>query len=365
MYTSVMKHFCYVGLACFALSLASCQWLHIDAISGSTLVWQSGSNNFYNQEAATTLSGPSIIKLDGEVEKPVTVKLSKMPLRSVTVREVVYDQAGDSLAFKGTFRYDGYALCDILSALKVDKASKEDFWPPVDLYVEVSNDKGQKAVFSWGELFYSGNMYSIVIAKRVTRVIPGKTGELWTLPEQMKLVVESDLISQRNIDTPTRITVKSLKGNYVVNRDPIVFSQFDGTLRLMGAPQDTLAVLTTPPSDLPVVAYPLAYYGHGMGYKGVRTYQGQFLRDVLMPYFKGNYEALRSGMLSISGVDGYRSSFALSEIINRNDQREVLLMFGLGKGEEEGRTSFSLYAGCDAFADRSIKGLEEIRLTYD
>lgn len=59
-------------------------------------------------------------------------------------------------------------------------------------------------------------------------------------------------------------------------------------------------------------------------------------------------------------MDGYRASFSLSELINRNDQRDPLLMFGASK--EKGHEAFSLYAGCDMFADRSIKGLNKITL---
>ena len=117
--------------------ITSCISLDLDAISGSTLVWNSGSNNYFNREAYTTLPGPKKLVIDGEVEEVTEIKLSRFPLRTVTVKEAVYCPQGDSIAFKGAYRYDGYALCDILSTLKVDKASKEDFWPPVDIYIEV------------------------------------------------------------------------------------------------------------------------------------------------------------------------------------------------------------------------------------
>jgi hypothetical protein len=52
-----------------------------------------------------------------------------MPLRTVTVREVKYDGPRRFAVFQRHFPYDGYALCDILSSLKVNKDSTEDFWP--------------------------------------------------------------------------------------------------------------------------------------------------------------------------------------------------------------------------------------------
>src|SRR5574344_1342388 len=69
------------------ISLSSCKNFGLDAISGSTLVWQSGSNNFFNPEPSVTLEGSKYITIDGEVESKTTIKLSKLPLRSITVRE--------------------------------------------------------------------------------------------------------------------------------------------------------------------------------------------------------------------------------------------------------------------------------------
>ncbi|MDD2289471.1 MAG: hypothetical protein PHT64_02705 [Bacteroidales bacterium] len=341
-----------IGLAFLA---PSCIMLDLDAVSGSTLVWNSGSNNYFNREAYTTLQGPKKIFIDGEVEQPAEVKLSRFPLRTVTVKEATWCREGDSIAFLGTFRYDGYALCDILSSLRVDKASKEDLWPPIDLYIEVRNQAGDLAVFSWGEIFYPANMYGIVIAKRVTRVIPGKTGELWNLPTTTKLVSETDLVSVRNIKNPTHITIRSLRGNYVVNRDPLVLENDPGRIAIQTSLQDTLAVITRPDSDLPVISYPVFFYGNSTGYKGVREFSGQMLSRIIHPWFPpDDYNTVQTGMLSIAGVDGFRAAFSLSEVVNRNDHREILLM-------QKGK-SFSLYTAPDAFADRCIKGLSEIRL---
>ena len=85
-------------------------------------------------------------------------------------------------------------------------------------------------------------------------------------------------------------------------------------------------------------------------------------------YFPNDDKTLREGMLCVESVDGYRASFSLSEIINRADQNDPLLMYGNNSKkkdtglEEKGRESFSIYAGCDMFADRAIKGLSCITL---
>ena len=343
-----------VLLALF-LSLTSCKYLHIDGYSGSTLIWESGANNYFNTESPATLRMISEILITGETEGDQLVSLDKMPWHSVTIREVVID--GDSAKFLGTFRYDGVALSDILSSVKIDKDSKEDFYPPVDLYVEVWNDAGEFATFSWGEIIYSNDVYNIIIAKAATRVIPSKTGEKWEIPQSGKVVVGSDLFSERGISSPTKIVIKSLKGDYKVNRDPERF--YSDNLDILKS-SNLIASINSLPSDLPVIDRKTIYYGNGMGYKGVRVFSGIRINGLLNNIFPSDKKSLREGLVSIEGVDGYRASFSLSELINRVDGMEPLVMFG--DSAEKGRERFSLYSDCDLFADRSIKGINKITL---
>ena len=365
----------YFVLALLFLTLTSCRNFRIDGFTGSTLLWESGANNYFNQEKATELETPKFLLVTGEVEKDVKLLLEKIPWHSVAVKEGRMN--GDTLKFEGTFRYDGFALCDILSSIKIDKRSKNDFYPPVDLYVVVYNHKGEYATFSWGEIFYSANMYQIIVAKNVTRVVPGKTGVLWNLSKTSKLVVGTDMLSARNIDNPTKIVIKSLSGNFKVNRNPEKF--YTETMELNG-PDSTYAKLDKLPQELPVLSFKTIYYGNSMGYKGIKTFTGVSLGEVMRPYYPVDDSSLRTGLVCIEGVDGYRSSFSLSELINRNDQQEVLLMFGVSKNKnrgknsgennvkdmkkdnDKGRETFSVYAGCDMFADRSIKGVNKITL---
>jgi len=144
------KFFYCMSLLSAVCLFSSCRYWP-DAISGATWQWQSGSNNYYSQEEATKLKGPDRITVLGEVPVEQVVKLKRIPYRSVAVREARLH--GDSVIFEGLFRYDGYALCDILSAIKVDKLSKDDFYPPGDLYIEVRNDCGETAVFSGAKFF--------------------------------------------------------------------------------------------------------------------------------------------------------------------------------------------------------------------
>ena len=355
----------YLILFMFGIFLfSSCRYWP-DAISGATWQWQSGSNNYYSQEEATELKGPNRITILGEVPHEQVVKLKRIPYRSIAVREARL--SGDTVAFEGLFRYDGYALCDILSSIKIDKASKEDFYPPGDLYVEVRNDAGEVAVFSWGEIFYAANMYNIIIAKYVTRVKPGKTGELWALPTSAKLVAGSDRLSERNISAPTTITIRSLKGDYIVDQkrtEPshsLIFEQEDGSMAVLEGKSAEFARFT---AAIPHNTYTNVMYGHGMGFKGFGSYRGWWLSQVMAPYFAVTAKDLRTGMFSVEGLDGYRAAVSFSEVMNRNDQAEMILMYDGDTSGEKGREGFSTYAGNDMFVDRAIKSLSKIRLFY-
>lgn len=343
-----------VALPLFFL-VSSCNYLHIDAFTGSTLIWESGSNNYFNRDKPHDLAFPTRILVTGEVERDVYVKIDKLPWHSVTVKEAIPD--GDSVAFFGAFRYDGFALSDILSTVKVDKWSKESFYPPVDLYVEVWNDKGEHVVFSWGEIFYSADVYKIILARSVTRVIPGKTGEMWNLPRNSKIVAGFDHYSVRNIENPVKIVIRSLRGNFIVDRDPEIFRS-DSLLIYNG--EKRLAVLD--PAlylNASLTEQKTMFYGQSMGNKGEKVYRGFNLGQILDSAYTGAPGTLAGKIVCIEGTDGYRASFSLSELINRNDHREPLLVYG---EQEEGRVGFSVFCSSDMFADRAIKSVSKITI---
>ena len=72
---------------------------------------------------------------------------SKLPIRSVIVKETSLNPDGTN-NFVGAYRYDGYSLFDILNTVKLQKKNAEEFPPIIDLYVEISNDKGEKVILS-------------------------------------------------------------------------------------------------------------------------------------------------------------------------------------------------------------------------
>ncbi|HPA88040.1 MAG TPA: hypothetical protein PK106_09590, partial [Bacteroidales bacterium] len=135
------------------------------------------TNNFYDNTETYSLPVKELT-VEGEVSNPGSVDLSSLPRRSVIVKETLLDDTGSD-RFVGAYRYDGCSLFDILEKRIPVKVNSEEFNPIIDLFVEVENDKGEKVVFSWGEIYYPNNLHRIIIADAVARIVPSKTNDLW------------------------------------------------------------------------------------------------------------------------------------------------------------------------------------------
>jgi hypothetical protein len=317
------------------------------------LTAQQETNDFYD-DAPTMQLGMPAITVVGEIAASYAVDFSKLQLRSVVVKETLLRDGKDE--FVGAYRYDGYSLYDILNQAILKKKNEEIFKPIIDLYVEVENARGEKVVISWGEIYYPIHRHEIMIATAVARIIPSKTKELWPLPTEPKLVIAADLVTERNISTPSKITVKSYSGTYPVNKGmkpmyagAITFQEKENKSIVINE-QELAACQTT---------YPSVFYGRGTGIHGITNFKGVLLKDFLKDKVTFDAEALKHAMLVTIGRDGYRCVYTFSEVFNRNDQAELLL-FDEGKGTDGGR--YKLFPAADIFSDRAIKSLIEIRL---
>ena len=166
--------------------------LLITALPVLLLSLNAQTNDFYDDAPTNPLSGSGKIIISGEVESQMTVSLSAIPVRSIIVKETNLE--GTEIGFTGAYRYDGYSLYDILDSVVLKKKNSKEFPPIIDLYIEVSNDSGEKVVFSWGEIYYPNNRHQLIIATAVARIVPSRTKELWPLPSERKLVAGTDLI---------------------------------------------------------------------------------------------------------------------------------------------------------------------------
>jgi hypothetical protein len=312
------------------------------------------NNNFYDNEK-TYLLPLSELTIAGEVENPGIVDFSKLQKRSVIVKEALLnDSAGNR--FVGAYRYDGYSLFDILNDRIIKKKNSSEFKPIIDLFVVIENRKGEKVVLSWGEIYYPNFLHNIIIASEVMRIVPSKTKDLWPLPVESKLVVGQDLISERNILSPSKITVISYPRFYAVNRElsPMVSE----TVNVFMA-NNAIGSFTAVSEKYPRQTLHTIFYGKGRGIHSTQPFTGILVKNYLDEKAKFDRDILKTGIVIFAGVDGYRAVYSFSEIMNRSDQEEILLVSG-PMGEDGG--NFRIFPSCDFFSDRAVKALNEIRI---
>lgn len=311
------------------------------------------TNNFYDNEPVNQL--PMVaLSIEGEIANPGQVDFSKLPIHSVIVKETNLNPDGSN-KFVGAYRYDGYSLFDILNSVKLQKKNADEFPPIIDLYVEVSNDKGEKVIFSWGELYYPNNLHNIIIANAVMRIVPSKTKDLWPLPETSKLVVVSDLLTERNISNPSKIIIRSADANFKVQKglSPMYSESFK-----ISTEDGKEVLIKDIPKELSTNTYHTIFYGRGKGIHSTTPFTGYQLKQVLEPYFKLSKENLQHGLFVIAGLDGYRVAITYAELFNRNDQSEFLLISD--PSNKEGGC-YKVFPAPDFFSDRAVKSLTEMR----
>jgi hypothetical protein len=318
---------------------------------------QEATNDFYDDAETFNLKGSTVIRIAGEIGNPGETDITQHQLRSLIIKEALAD--GASNKFIGAYRYDGYSLYDILNNIILRKKNETEFSPIIDIYVKVENDRGESVVISWGEIYYPGHRHEIIIATKVARIVPSKTKDMWPLPEETKLIVGSDLLTERNISNPVIITIYSAAASYPVNRNlnPLYspnFKIYNG--------DDFLAEIATSPVSAQKAEYETIFYGRGRGIHSTTPFNGCLLKDVLQPYFSIDSKNLRKGIFIFAAADGYRCVFTFSEIFNRNDQAEVLLVED--QKDEDGGV-FRIFPAADFFSDRAVKAMSEIRLVKE
>jgi hypothetical protein len=309
------------------------------------------TNDFYDDERLVPLP-VSALTVGGEVANGGTVDLGTLPRRSVVVKEAVLKSGKDT--FVGAYRYEGYSLYDILNASTVKKANEKEFPRCVDLYVEVQGGAGDKAVFSWGEIYYPNHRHRIIVATAVAPIVPSVTKERWPLPTKAKIVAAGDLLSERNISDPVSLSVRSFPHSYEVKKGMKPLRSDRILIAGKGTEEDTLSASASDGK----LRYSTVFYGRGRGIHGISTFEGVPLESALEPRIEPTDVNLRQGIFCVAAVDGYRCVYSLSEVCNRNDQAETLLV-AVGKGKDGGR--YKLFPAGDFFSDRAIKAIAEIR----
>lgn len=310
------------------------------------------TNDFYdNAESYSLVMTP--LEISGEIKNPGPVNFKTLPKRSVIVKESNID--GNSDQFRGAYRYDGYSLYDILNERIPHKKNADEFNPIIDLYVIVENDKGEKVVISWGEIYYPVHQHEIIIASEVMRIVPSKTRELWPLPDSCRLICASDLITERNISNPVKITVVSYNIDIPVKKG--LKPLHDDELSIYNKDQSPLKTLKKIPESLQTYKYNTVFYGRGRGIHKSKSFKGVLIKNLIKDHLAFNRENLREGLIVFTAPDGYRAVFTISEIINRNDQSELILQ--CDPDLKDGGI-FRIFPSSDFFSDRAVKSVNGI-----
>lgn len=314
------------------------------------------TNDYFDNAEVYNLTSSNQIMIDGEIENAGTINFSDLPIQNVIVKETLIDKENGE-EFIGAYRYYGYSLWDILNKAKISKKNKNEFKPIVDLYVEIENDKGEKINISWGEIYLPNHLKEIIIATKVMRIIPTKSKDLWELPTENKMIIPSDLLTERNISNPVKITIKSFNKSFktIKGLKPLYSPKID-----IYKNEILVATLTKNPRDLNDESLHTILYGKGHGMHSTKPFTGKYLKEFLIKHLDLNKKNIREGLLTVVAKDGYRVVYTLSEIINRNDQSEVLLVCN---PELKDNGIFRLVPTSDFFSDRAIKGIDRIYIT--
>jgi hypothetical protein len=83
------------------------------------------------------------------------------------------------------------------------------------------------------------------------------------------------------------------------------------------------------------------------------------LKELLASYVKVNESSIKTGLFVIAGKDGYHGTYSFSEMMNRNDQAEFLLIPSVNNPDGG---AFEIYPAADFFSDRAIRAVESIRI---
>ncbi len=310
------------------------------------------TNDFYDNRPTYELKQDTI-KIYGEIENPgMIVDLSKLAKRSVIVKEAVLQDDKDT--FVGAYNYTGYSLYDILNKVVI-KRKGGSFKSPIDLYVKIENDQGDSIVASWGEIYYPSVRYHDIIATEVSPVLPLVTDSKWPIPKSMKLVMGEDLLSERNILSPTKITVESIK---VTEKEKNSFAREYSDQVRISKNESEITDLYAFPEEYKTYSYPCTFYGRGLGFQKIGDFNGIPLQYFLGRYFSLNKKNIINGMFAVISKDGYRAAFSFSEIFNKNNHADVLL---LDKSGDKSEGKFKIFPGNDFFAERAIKCIANIK----
>lgn len=308
--------------------------------------------------------------------------------------------AGANGDYRATLEVEGVALSAALEKAEVKKKTDDGFSRPLDLYIVVSGRSGQRALFSWGELFARADAGPLLVPRLRLRVpshheaidetvypagllpfdAPGrqkldlkscspchggpKPPKL-DVPAGWCLVTPEDGFGGRFVEDVIEIRVEQVGIAVGIDKETgkklsekgfvgaPAFVGLDGKAHEVG-PDRLAAVPRRKAAD--------ATIGMGRGYHGTKRWEGVDLGDALRAVLPVG-PAERDLWVLVTALDGYRALYSGSEVFTPRRGEGVLLVDreddkALGPGS--GRLK-SLATG-DFFIDRAVRLVKEIRI---
>jgi hypothetical protein len=324
-----------------------------DAITGATGMLTSEGNSPFHRSDEKSLETGSL-EIAGEVADPGLVNLTDHYKREIIIKDA-RPAGGMDVRFKGAYRYRGYSLFDILHPFVIQKKNIEEFRPATDLYIIIENETGSKAVFSWSEIFHTNILHQVIIATEVAPVESYRQDGEFETCEKWMVVCGTDLFSYRTLENPVKIEIRSFdKKTYVVDRD--MDTRHSPSITVIAGNDVTFTISKNEKADN--ISYYSIFYGMGMGYHSVSTFQGPpldfFIGDKLHLF---DEQWNNWGLVCFAGIDGYRAIYSFSELFNRADQVRPILAVS-DNNPDDGY--YRIFHPASFYADRSVKSLSEI-----
>jgi hypothetical protein len=331
----------------------SCQTMP-DAVSGASKPMAQNGNSLYHQTESISLQAGELA-IEGEVKNPGKVYLDLFYQREVVIKEARYDEV-QGIDFIGAYRYKGYSLFDLLHPYNYQKKNKEEFPPSIDLFLTIENDKGEKVVFSWSEIFHVNIPHQILIATEMAPIVPYKKEVDYPVATAWKVVAAGDLFAYRMLENPVKITVETFnEKDYTIQKGIKPMFSPSVNVVLENGEEFVIEQIT---NEAAYTKYYTGFYGMGMGYHPAKYFSGpqldSFFEDKIDLF---DPRQIAGGLVCFVGLDGYRTIYSYSELFNRTDQ--VAPILAIGENPKDGGF-YRIFHPAEFYADRSVKSLQEI-----
>ncbi len=304
------------------------------------------------------------LKITGCVEQPLSLTLKDM--EKFEQSEIQFTDVLNNGEFRGVFACRGVSLKTLLTLSGIKK-TEPDFNKPVDLAVVVKNTQKDKAILSWGEIFFK-NPDRVLVVLSATPVFPHKGIDhfkdkaayermIQTLNRSLvfpRLVVSGDLFSDRCIESVSEIRVVDLKPKVDGQKSPSVSSE---QFKIIGPGISPL--VTTELPEFPGRHIRAHVVGEGRGYHGTHTFEGISLTDLLNSS-KARFDI--NSVFMISAPDAYRSLISYGELFLNPHGNRILITDKVDEKEWKNGGRFILVLPDDLMADREVKAVSRIEI---